>query len=275
MFCTKCGAQVADNAKFCTGCGATLAPVEPVAPVAEPTPAPVAPVGPVAPAAETAPVEPKERTKIDVNAVKTQLGETLKPVTNFLKKIWANKPLSFGIIGGVAAILILCIVLAVVDATGYKSALNNMMDLMNGDAKKLEQVMPAEYWDYMDDKYGTDLDDAIDEYEDTYKASMKSLKSKYGKNIKYSYTIDEATKVDKDDLEEMAEEIAKQFSYVDEDDIKEAYEVDIELTIKGSKDDDSEDIDVLCVKIGSSWYAMSYYDYGETTYYSFVANSIF
>jgi uncharacterized membrane protein YvbJ len=181
MFCTKCGAQNADDAKFCTSCGATVEAATPVA-------APVA-----APAPEAAPAEAKEASKIDVKAVKSQLGETLKPVTAFFKRLWTNKPLCFGIIGGVAVILVVCIVFGILDATGYKSSLNNFVDMMNGDTSKVEKVMPKEYWDYMDEEKNKDLDDIIDDFEDNLKDMQKEMKSEYGKNIKYSYTIEEAT----------------------------------------------------------------------------------
>lgn len=65
-FCTQCGTQCKDGAKFCSACGAPLAqpaaaqpaPAEPAAPV---TPAvPVEPVAPVEPAAPVEPVAPAE-----------------------------------------------------------------------------------------------------------------------------------------------------------------------------------------------------------------------
>ena len=261
MFCTKCGAQLANDAKFCTNCGATIQ-----------TDAPVTP--PVQNVAAPAPVETKERTQIDVNTVKDQLIDTLKPVGGFFKRIWANKKLSYGIIGGVALIIVLGIVLTIVNATGYKSALNNFVDLMNGDANKIEKVMPKGYWDYMDEEYGKELDDLVDDFKDNYDDMMDDLKDDFGRKIKYSYAIEEATKVDKDDVKDMAEALADQYEFIDEDDVKAAYEVEIELSIKGTKDDDSQDMDVMCVKIGSSWYLLSFYEYGDNTRYSFLAGSI-
>jgi hypothetical protein len=60
VFCTGCGSQLDDAAKFCTGCGTPVAAVAiavPVAPAAAAAPAP-APVA-VAPAAPTAPAPAK------------------------------------------------------------------------------------------------------------------------------------------------------------------------------------------------------------------------
>ena len=174
---------------------------------------------------------------------------------------------------GVALVIVIGIVLTIMNATGYKSALNNFIDLMNGDSAKIQKVMPKDYWEYMEEEYDLDMDDIVDEFEDNYEDSMDDMKDEFGRNIKYSYEIEESTKVDKDDVEEMAETLADQYEFIDEDDVKAAYEVEIELSIKGSKDKDSEDMEFMCVKIGSGWYLLSFYEYGDTTRYSFIASS--
>ena len=57
MFCTRCGAQMDDNAKFCNSCGAPAVPVE--VPPAEPAPeVPEAPVEPASAPQEPAPQAP-------------------------------------------------------------------------------------------------------------------------------------------------------------------------------------------------------------------------
>lgn len=260
MHCTKCGAELTPNAKFCVTCGAT---VELAAPEQSEAPA------------VAAEPEKNESSKIEVDAVKNQLIETLKPVTNFFKNIWANKKLRLGIIIGVALILVVGIVGQVLELTGYKSALNNYVDVMNGDAKKIEKMMPAEYWEYSDDELKKDLDDYIDDFEDMYDDLLDELEDEYGKNVKITYTIEEAKKMDKDDVEDLAEALADQYSFIDDDDVKEAYEVEAEITIKGNEDDDSNDMEVLSVKIGSGWYLISVYEYGDIEYYSFLIGNLF
>ena len=66
MFCTKCGKENEDGAKFCNGCGATFeSPVTPVAPV---TPV-VAPAPASTEATAPAPQQPKKKTGLIIGIV--------------------------------------------------------------------------------------------------------------------------------------------------------------------------------------------------------------
>ena len=66
MFCTKCGKENEDGAKFCNGCGATfespVTPVAPVTPVVAPAPAPTEATAP-------APQQPKKKTGLIIGIV--------------------------------------------------------------------------------------------------------------------------------------------------------------------------------------------------------------
>lgn len=123
MLCPNCGSELTPGAKFCITCGAT---VEAAVPAAAPVESPVAPVEPVfeveqpAVPAEPAEAPKKEGVKIDVNAVKEQLVETLKPVTNFLKPIFAKKIVRYGVLGGFALLIVLGIVFGLIfSGNGY------------------------------------------------------------------------------------------------------------------------------------------------------------
>lgn len=116
MLCPKCGSELTPNAKFCITCGATVEAAAPVAAPVEPYAAPAEPMNNYeqneAPA-DTAEAPKKEGFKIDVDAVKEQLIETLKPITNVLKPIFAKKAVRFGVLGGFALLIVLGIVIGI------------------------------------------------------------------------------------------------------------------------------------------------------------------
>lgn len=129
MHCTKCGAELAPESKFCVACGTPAAQ-----PVAE---APVAPVAPVveapvqqaaAPVATEAPE--KEGFKIDVNEVKDQLVATVKPVWDKVKPFLTNKKVLIGI----AAVVLLLIVASGIAAIAAGN---------NGYIKLEQTIMPT------------------------------------------------------------------------------------------------------------------------------------
>lgn len=153
MHCTKCGAELTPGAKFCVTCGAVVeapaaapvyAPVEPVAepvsyaPVEPVSYAPADPVGydPVEPAAapaytyEDSPSPKKEGSKVDVSAVKSQLGEILKPVA----KLFSNKLIRFGVIGVLALLIVGAIVVTIIGSgNGYINEKQTVKLVENGD----------------------------------------------------------------------------------------------------------------------------------------------
>lgn len=131
MHCTKCGAELAPDAKFCVSCGAAIeAPAEPTAEIVEP----------VVPVQEETPVaapeaEKKEGFKIDVTAIKDQLVETLKPVTDKVKPIFAKKAVRFGILGGFALLIVLGLVIGLLTAgNGFVNVKQTtMVDMIDGE----------------------------------------------------------------------------------------------------------------------------------------------
>ena len=57
-------------------------------------------------------------------------------------------------------------------------------------------------------------------------------------------------------------------------DIKKAYEVELEMTIKGRDDEDDSEMEAAVVKIGGKWYLVSYSEYEDEVYARFVVDSL-
>ena len=133
MNCKNCGAELSAEAKFCVTCGAPV--VADAAPVAEPVVEPVAePVTEtVAEPIQEAPVavaQEPSASKIDLNAIKNGLVETLSPLYAKVKPFLSNKKVLIGI----AAALVLLIAISIV---------SNVLAASNGFISLKQTIMPA------------------------------------------------------------------------------------------------------------------------------------
>ncbi len=268
MFCQKCGHQLADTAAFCAGCGAPtgiasaapVAPAEPAAPVAPIAPvepaAPVAPVAPVEPVAPVAPVEP-------VVPVAQPMPQYAAPVTP------APKKKKTGLIVGIIAI-----VLALAVAAGavwyffirdddddsskkrgasYGKVIDYMEEISNGDFDNFSKLVPEEVWEDFLDMIDMDEDECIEYYDELFESERYDLESELGDNIKISYTVTDENKLDDDDLDDIKADLEEYYG-IDEDDVTEAYELEVTIKRKGSEDSEEEDDSLVAIKIDGKWY---------------------
>ena len=93
-FCTRCGAQIPDGAKFCTSCGAPVA----AAPAANPTPRPARPAQ-TAPRATTTPqggivIDAPPGSTVNISDAPPKFSETAVPADKgeFTLITWDEKP---------------------------------------------------------------------------------------------------------------------------------------------------------------------------------------
>ena len=63
--------------------------------------------------------------------------------------------------------------------------------------------------------------------------------------------------MDSDDVKDLAKALADRYDFIKKKDVKKAYELELEMTVKGKDDEDSEDMDVIAVKIKGNWYLIS------------------
>ena len=117
MNCPHCGAENAPETNFCIGCGAPMAVTRPVTPAAPAAPeVPVAPEAPVVPETPAAPAQ----NGINVQDIKQQLSSTLAPVSSKAKSLFSKKAVRFGVIGGIALLVVLLVVSAIFgNSNGY------------------------------------------------------------------------------------------------------------------------------------------------------------
>jgi len=170
-----------------------------------------------------------------------------------------------------AAVVVLIVLLALVfGGGGMTKPIDTMIDVsFKGKVEKIKDMAPAEYWEYMEDEYDMDIDDVIDEAEEEFDDMIDSLEDEYGDNIRVSYKVEKKKKLSDKKLEGIAEALADAYD-LDEGDFTEAYELDLEMTIKGSEDDDSDDNEMTVIKYKGKWYAISWYKSGSDYHASFM-----
>lgn len=241
--CPNCGTSNAPETNFCISCGTalpkeTVQPVETAPVVAEPIPA-----APAAPAADN---------KFSFGKLWAQLKET---VANVFKPILAKKGIVTAVIGVVALLLvgsILCGIFVPTEKTPVKNLINITLE---GDYDKLEEILPKDYIDYLEDEMKVELDDLIELLEKGSDVVMEAMEEEYGDDIRITFKVTEKKVLsDKklDDIKDALKEIG-----ISKKDVKKAVKLDIDYTIKGSDDSDEDDCKVTVVKIGSKWYALN------------------
>ena len=81
------------------------------------------------------------------------------------------------------------------------------------------------------------------------KNQMKSVEAYVGANWKVTHEILSAADVTGEELEEVKSDYAAANVKVSE-----ARHLEVKLTLKGDKDQDSNNINIMVIKVGNSWY---------------------
>jgi len=143
------------------------------------------------------------------------------------------------------------------EASTYKTAVEIYEKLLNGKSSELKKSLPNAYWDDLEENADMSYDDAKEQFEDM----MDDMLDYYGDSYKAKIKILEKEKLDKDDLAELAEQICDQYDYIDEDDISEAYVLELELSMTSDVENNTDEETYMAIKLGDDWYLVD--DYGN------------
>ncbi len=218
MFCGKCGTQNQDNAAFCKECGAQLSQTK-------------------APANANAriPLQVKSRPQRKHGAPKGKCRQD--------KKI--------GIIAAAVIVLIAAIVLF--GGRSYKSTVNKYVKAQfNVDAAAIIRLIPDDVIDYMLEDKGydkDDLDDLIEEANDSMQDDIDRIKSYFGEDWKFSYKIINAEDIKGDDLKDLKKDYKRMGV-----NISAAKNAEVEYTVKFGELESSNSMIFSLIKVGRSWY---------------------
>ncbi len=249
-FCPNCGQVLEDSAVFCNSCGASVSAATNAAPAYQQSQYQSAPVAaPAQPAADKKP-------SIDVNKIVEQVKTFC---IGFVNRCKADKPFLYKVAGiAAAAVLVLILLIVLLSAKPYQSAIANYLDVsLEGQVKKIEKLAPKAYWEYLEEEYEVDADDVADAYEEYYEDdTLEMLEEEYGENIRISFKITDEDEMKEKKVKELADTLKEAYG-ISKKDVKAAYEVEIDYTIKGDDDEDEDDMELIVVKIGSKWYVTS------------------
>ncbi len=283
MNCKKCGHENNGVNKFCVHCGEPLD----VTPAQEPV------------VNQTANTQQTGETSMGSNMSFANAGNSV----NSLK---SNKAM-LGIFAAVAvlAVIIVISLFSAVFGKNEKTPVDNVEKILNKKPTDVdsivEDVAPGFVADaYLDtvkvlkknDTYKELIDDIYEEGEqslgDYWEDMNDALEDEYGKKVKFSYKVEEKEKIEKDDLETIAElyqelgqykeelveliEVAAEATELEEKEVKQlvkiveklsdefedfkiskGYELELEVVVEGKDDDHDEKVKLAVIKANGEW----------------------
>jgi len=147
------------------------------------------------------------------------------------------------IIIGAAAVLLVIILIVAISGSGPKAAAKKYLNAVkNLNAKKVYNMLPEEEQEEDRD----DREEDIEDLEENFEMMDELFEDEYGKNYRISYKIG--------DMEEY-EEGDDEFDHYDDryDDVKRVVSFEVELSIKGSEDEDEDETTIWLIKQDGSW----------------------
>ncbi len=158
------------------------------------------------------------------------------------------------IIGGVVVILVIAIVLlCIFSGKGYEEVVGKYIEYsFEGKTEQIFDLMPEEVVEAAAKEGGMTVSQMKSYFKKMGESTMTSLNDAMGAGWTYSYEITGSEKITGSELDAIKDE----FQEVDLK-VSRAVEVEVEVSLTGSKQTQSEEINVTVVKIGNKWYLAS------------------
>lgn len=213
MFCAKCGTEIKDEAKFCPKCGASTG------------------------------------TNPEVSAEENHMENGIQSVATRVNFPINKKFLKLAAIAIVAIVLILGVT-TLFGGRSYEKFANKYVDAVMGDSgKALANLFHEDTFEVL----GESKKDLAKEYQEIIDYSEEVYKETFGRNWKYSYTIESVETIDDE------EDIYYALGYYYSEDvlkkIDEAAQISLEISISGKGMEEVVSYDTIIIaKISGKWY---------------------
>lgn len=190
-------------------------------------------------------VEPDSSKMNPSDILKNVDGESVKKITESVKKF----------LPAIAAVIVLIFIVGALANSGYKGTVKKIFkSLENANEKTLISCVSDFELDWY---YDGDKAERKDDVKDKLEDRKDYLEEYYGKNFKIKYKIIESEKLSDDDFEEYLEYLEDYTDYSTKK-IKAVRDVEVEVTIKGSEDEDTEEYSLRLIKEGGKWKILSH-----------------
>ncbi len=156
------------------------------------------------------------------------------------------------IVGCVAVLAVVILLVSLLFGGGsYKKPIKRLMaGIQKEDPEKVMDAFPEEMIDEITDMQNATKRELGNELIDTFRSMLDLDK---GDKLKISYKITDTAKYDRDELEDLRDDLDSYYD-IDAKDIKAAKEVDVEIKLKSGKDKEESEDTLTVVKIGRKWY---------------------
>ena len=138
--------------------------------------------------------------------------------------------------------------------SSYDGAIELYIKYLTGEATKsqIKQIRPQFFWD----AFNKTPDDIYEEMKEDPEYPMDMLKEYYGKDVKITYEIVDKELYDEEEMDEIRSgytEYAETTSFSAKK-LTKVYQMDLEITIKGAKAEDTLDASALLMEYSGQWY---------------------
>lgn len=165
------------------------------------------------------------------------------------------------ILGGIAAAIVAVVALLIILGGGPKRALKRWEKVVNGKGN-VEKLIPEDVFKELRKDEDFSKGEFLDSIEDSFEKDMDAVKDEFGDNAKIKYTIVDKKKMNKEDLEDLAEVLDKGYG-ISEKSVKAAYRMAVKVTTRGKDGKTFHYEQVVVVKIDGKWYTTDIMNYAS------------
>ena len=161
------------------------------------------------------------------------------------------------------ALMLVTLSFAACADNGYEKVIENYYAALNDEDGDAALALYDDYFlEYACDAADIDFEDDVDKYAKTIKSTLKAynkmIEEKYDDDIdglnEITYVIDDVTFYDdEDEFEALVDYLDDEFGY-DAKAIEKIALLEIEETYVGDEDEESDDIEVVVIKVDGKWY---------------------